>query len=153
MLLPERGEMCGQPVEGRPVGHTDREVVETGGCSCTVGVQGQAEFRLVSAGIVERAGALFEVAAQAEGIEPEVAEAAQAGRRATAELCATFWARATADGLLDPGTDAEALAVATDVLICADTVVHLRRTRGWTGPEHRALITQTLAALLARPRG
>jgi AcrR family transcriptional regulator len=106
----------------------------------------------VSAGIVERAGALFEVAAQAEGIEPEVAEAAQAGRRATAELCATFWARATADGLLDRGTDTEALAVATDVLICADTVVHLRRTRGWTGPEHRALITQTLAAL-ARPRG
>src|SRR5215217_6058902 len=45
MLLPERGEMCGQLVEGCPVGHTDREVVETGGCSCTVGVQGQAEFR------------------------------------------------------------------------------------------------------------
>ena len=45
----------------------------------------------VAAGIVERAGALFEVAAQAEGVEPEVAEAAQAGRRATAELCATFW--------------------------------------------------------------
>jgi len=29
----------------------------------------------------------------AVGIEPEVAEAAQAGRRATAELCATFWSR------------------------------------------------------------
>src|SRR5215470_5678934 len=57
----------------------------------------------VSVGIADRAGALFEVAAQAEGLEPEVAQAAQAGRRATMDLCRSFWAQARADGLLAQG--------------------------------------------------
>src|ERR671933_259449 len=56
-------------------------------------------------GVAERAGPLFEVAAQAEAVEPEVAEAADAGRRATAELCAEFWRHAADDGLLPGGLD------------------------------------------------
>jgi AcrR family transcriptional regulator len=102
----------------------------------------------VSVGIAKRAGPLFEVASQAEGIEPEVKEAAQAGRRATTELCRTFWTRAKADGLLDDGNDPRALALLTDVLVCADTVVHLRRTRAWSAKAHRSLILQTLTAQL-----
>lgn len=101
----------------------------------------------VSIGIAERAGALFEVAAQAEGLEPELAEAAQAGRHATAELCRSIWDRAAADGLLAEGLDPVGLAVATDVLICADTIVHLRRAHGWSAAAHRSLIVETLAAL------
>jgi AcrR family transcriptional regulator len=101
----------------------------------------------VSVGIAGRAGALFEVAAQAEGLEPELAHAAQAGRRATAELCQAFWEHAAADGLLADGADLARLALLTDTLSCADTVVHLRRAHGWSGPAHRALIVDTLAAL------
>jgi len=105
----------------------------------------------VSIGIAERAGALFEVAAQAEGLEPELAEAAQAGRHATAELCRTIWGRAAEDHLLAEGLDPAGLAVATDVLICADTVVHLRRAHGWSAAWHRSLIVDTLAALTRGP--
>jgi AcrR family transcriptional regulator len=93
-------------------------------------------FVEVSMGIVDRAGPLFEVASQAEAVEPELAAAAQAGRRATAELCATFWANARADGLLAAAADPAALAITTDALISADTVVHLRRTHRWTTAEH-----------------
>lgn len=101
----------------------------------------------VSIGIAERAGALFEVAAQAEGLEPELAEAAQAGRRATTDLCRSFWGHAADDGLLAEGLDPAKLAVVTDILICADTVVHLRRAHGWSTPTHRCLITETLTTL------
>jgi AcrR family transcriptional regulator len=104
----------------------------------------------VSVGVAERAGPLFEVAVQAEGVEPEVAEAASAGRRATADLCESFWQRAATDGLVPDELDPAALAVITDLLICADTVVHLRRTHGWSAPAHRTLIIDTLTAL-ARP--
>jgi len=106
----------------------------------------------VSVGIADRAGALFEVAAQAEGLEPEVADAAQAGRRATTDLCRSFWAQARADGLLADGGDPISLAVLTDLLVCADTVVHLRRAGAWSVPAYRALIVETLTAR-SRPPG
>lgn len=106
----------------------------------------------VSIGIAERAGALFEVAAEAEGLETELAAAAQAGRRATTDLCRAFWGHA-ADDLLADGLDPAALAVATDVLVCADTVVHLRRAHGWSAPAHRSLIIDTLTALTRQPAG
>src|SRR6185437_4215252 len=80
----------------------------------------------VCVGVAERAGALFEVAAQAEAVEPEVAEAAAAGRRATADLCTQFWQRAAADGLVREGLDPRNLAVVTDLLVSADSIVHLR---------------------------
>jgi AcrR family transcriptional regulator len=101
----------------------------------------------ISVGIADRAGALFEVAAQAEGLEPELALAAQAGRRATAELCQAFWEHAADDGLLADQADPARLTLLTDTLSCADTVVHLRRAHGWSAPAHRALIVHTLAAL------
>lgn len=101
----------------------------------------------VSVGIAERAGPMFEVATQAEGLEPELAEAAQAGRHATAALCRSFWEHAAADGLLAKGARPEYLTVLTDVLLCADTVVHTRRTHGWSASLHRSLIIDTLTAL------
>jgi AcrR family transcriptional regulator len=104
----------------------------------------------VSVGIAERAGPLFEVAAQSEGLEPELAEAARAGRRATTRLCRSFWEHAAADGLLAKGLHPERLTVVTDVLLCADTVVHIRRTHGWSAAVHRSLIVDTLTALTGR---
>jgi AcrR family transcriptional regulator len=107
-------------------------------------------FADVCVAVAERAGALFEVATQAEAVEPEVAEAAAAGRRATAGLCLEFWQHAAADGLVAEVPDPQPLAVVTDLLVCADTVVHLRRTHGWSATAHRALVVDTLT-LLARP--
>ena len=107
-------------------------------------------FADVSVGIAERAGPLFEVAAQAEGLEPELAEAAQAGRDATIQLCRSFWDHAAADGLLAKGLHPERLTAVTDVLLCADTVVHIRRAHGWSAAVHRSLIVDTLTALTRR---
>jgi AcrR family transcriptional regulator len=104
----------------------------------------------VSVGVAERAGPLFEVAAQAEAVEPEVAEAADAGRRATVDLCNEFWRRAAADGLLLPDADIDALALLSDVLVCADTTVHLRRTHRWSAAARRALVVDTLTAFAGR---
>lgn len=102
----------------------------------------------LTVGIMERTAALFDVAAQAEGLEPELAEAWQAGRRATANLARTFWTRAAADGLLPGHADRKQLAITTDVLICADTMVHLRRTRHWTAQAHHGWLRTSLHALL-----
>jgi hypothetical protein len=44
------------------------------------------------------------------------------------------------------GTPAQ-LAVLTDLLVCADTVVHLRRASTWSVATYRALIVDTLIAL------
>jgi AcrR family transcriptional regulator len=101
----------------------------------------------LTVGIMERTAALFDVAAQAEGLEPELAVAWQAGRRATADLARSFWKRATTDNLLPTHADAELLAITTDVLICADTMVHLRRTRHWTAKAHRTWLKTSLDAL------
>jgi AcrR family transcriptional regulator len=101
----------------------------------------------VCVGVAERAGALFEVAAQAEAVEPEVAEAAAAGRRATVDLCTEFWQRAAADGLVREGLDPRNLAVVTDLLVSADSVVHLRRTGAWSASAHRTLVVDTLTTL------
>lgn len=101
----------------------------------------------VATGIAERAGAFFEVASQAEGLEEEIARSAQAGRESTARLCATFWATAAADGLLPQGADIQMLARTTDVLVCADTLVHLRRTTAWSAPDHSGWLRATLTVL------
>lgn len=103
----------------------------------------------VSIGVAERAGPLFEVAAQAEAVEPEVAQAATAGRRATADLSTEFWWHAAADGLISDKLDLEALAVVTDLLVSADSIVHLRRTRDWSASAHRQLMVETLTTLAA----
>ena len=103
-------------------------------------------------GIAERAGALFKVAQQAEGIEPDLAMAFQSGRIETLHLCTTFWKRARTDGLLDATLDLDPLTALTDILVCADTTVHLRRTSSWNASEHHALITGTLTTLTRDPR-
>lgn len=101
----------------------------------------------VTIGIADRAGALLEVAAQAEGAEPEIAEAAQSGRRETARLCREFWSRAARDGLLVSTMDIEQLASTTDALLCADMIVHLRRVHGWAAAEYGRWLRTALVAL------
>ena len=106
-------------------------------------------FTDVCIGVARRAGPLFEVAAQAEAVEPDVARAAAAGRQATLELCTTFWQQARTDRLVGDGADPPTLATVTDLLVCADAVVHLRRTGGWSASAHRDLVIDALTALAA----
>jgi AcrR family transcriptional regulator len=134
--------------DDRPVGVTGRPPAQNALAAPTLAQRIDALADL-TAGIMHRAGALFEVAAQAEGLEPELAAAWQAGRRATADLAAQFWRRAKADGLVPEHADLKQLAVSTDLLICADTMVHLRRTRRWTVRAYRTWLTAGLQALAA----
>ena len=80
-----------------------------------------------------------------------LAGAFQAGRRETEHLCARFWEHARTDGLLDDRIGVNTLVVLTGLLVCADTTVHLRRTRGWNGAEHQTLITNALGTLTRHP--
>lgn len=43
--------------------------------------------------------------------------------------------------------DPAQLAVLTDLLVCADTVVHLQHASTWSVATYRALIVDTLTAL------
>ncbi|MFB9925420.1 helix-turn-helix domain-containing protein [Amycolatopsis halotolerans] len=79
--------------------------------------------------------------------EPEIAEAAQSGRRETARLCREFWSRAGRDGLLASTMDIEQLASTTDALLCADTIVHLRRVQDWAAAEYGRWLRTALVAL------
>ncbi|WP_208720162.1 hypothetical protein [Amycolatopsis circi] len=106
----------------------------------------------VTAGIAHRAGALLKVAAQAEGAESEIAEAAQSGRRETARLCKEFWSRTAADGLVESTVDDTQLANTMDALLCADTMVHLRRVHGWSAKEYGRWLRKALRALVAPDR-
>ena len=47
------------------------------------------------------------------------------------------------------GSDPALLALVTDVLVCADTTVHLRRTDSWSASTHRRLVVDTLTTLAA----
>jgi AcrR family transcriptional regulator len=101
----------------------------------------------LGAGIMGRAGALFVVAAQAEAAEPEIAAAAQAGRRATYDQYAGFWRQAQADRLLASGADVEWLGATSAVVGAADTWVHIARTMGWTVPIYTAWLRTTMRHL------
>ena len=65
------------------------------------------------------------------------------------DSAADFWAAAVADGLLPDDTDVAALARTTDVLVCADTLVHLRRTTAWSAPGHAAWLRRTITSLVS----
>jgi AcrR family transcriptional regulator len=101
-----------------------------------------------SADIMRRAGALFDVAQQAEAVEPLIAEAARAGREATRDHVRTLWTVAHRDGLLPPGTRLTWLAD-TSALLCADqTYLLATRTLGWDPEHYRRWLTETLRRLV-----
>jgi AcrR family transcriptional regulator len=101
-----------------------------------------------TADLMERAGDLFEVVLQAQAVEPELAEAFNAGRAATRELLQRFVRNARADGLLaevaDPVWQEETVALVGQ----AETYLLLRRTTGWTPVQYRDWLRRTLEALL-----
>jgi AcrR family transcriptional regulator len=104
-------------------------------------------FVNLSAGVIERTGELFVVAVEAEATEPELARAAQAGREVTRRQAVAFWRRAQADGLIRADVDVTWLGETTEVLIAADTWVHIRRTKGWSPRHYNRWVDTTLRRL------
>ncbi|QKW38073.1 TetR/AcrR family transcriptional regulator [Actinomadura sp. NAK00032] len=101
-----------------------------------------------TAGLMERAGDLFDVVLQAQATEPELAEAFRAGRADTRELLRRFVRSARADGLLtetpDPEWQEETVALAGQ----AETYLLLRRTTGWAPAQYRDWLHRTLVQVL-----
>ena len=102
----------------------------------------------VSAGVIERTGELFGVAVEAEAAEPELARAARAGREVTRRQAMAFWRQARTDGLISAEHDVSWLGETTEVLIAADTWVHIRRTKGWSPRRYNRWLDTTLRRLV-----
>lgn len=106
--------------------------------------------------MMERAGPLLAVIAEAAPSEPEIAAAFQADREATRDNIRGFWAAAAADGLLPPGADVKWLGDTAALLAAAETYLLGTRTVGWNPDEYeewRSATWQRLAAAATLPAG
>jgi AcrR family transcriptional regulator len=81
--------------------------------------------------IMQRTGALFEVAQQAAAVEPLVAGFWQQGREQTRHAHALFWTRMADDGLLGPAVDMGWLVDTSSLLGGAETYLLGVRMLGW----------------------
>ena len=101
----------------------------------------------VSASIAERAGGLFRSPCRPRASNRNWPEPPRPVAAPPPNSLGRFWTRAAADGLLTSDLDPATSPLLTDLLVCADTVVHLRRTHTWSARMHFALIVDTLTAL------
>jgi AcrR family transcriptional regulator len=97
----------------------------------------------LTAGLMERAGPLLEVAYQAAPSEPLIAEAAAAGRADTARALREFWQRIHDDGLLPPAVDLEWLTDTATLMAHAETFLLIRKTSGWDRDTYRDWLVST----------
>jgi AcrR family transcriptional regulator len=109
-------------------------------------------IRLLARGssrLMQRAGALFAVAAEAAATEPVIAAAAQSGREVTREMFREFWRAAHKDGLLPAAADVRWLADTSAVLGSADTYVHIARTYAWSTSAYERWLARSWRRLVA----
>lgn len=99
--------------------------------------------------MMDRAGDILAVALQAAAVEPELAAASHAGRRATRDNIRLFWTQMADDGLLGPGHDLDWLTDTTTVLVHAETYLLARDMIGWTPDGYQQWLAATLTGLLA----
>jgi AcrR family transcriptional regulator len=97
--------------------------------------------------IMQRTGALFEVAQQAAAVEPLVAGFWQQGREQTRHTHAVFWRRMTEDGLLDPAIDLAWLVDTTSLLGGAEAYLLGVRMNGWDVDTYERWLVVTLTRL------
>ncbi|WP_131735816.1 TetR/AcrR family transcriptional regulator [Actinomadura roseirufa] len=95
-----------------------------------------------------RAGDILAVALQAAAVEPELAAASQAGRRATHDNIRAFWTKLAGDGLLPPGRDVDRLTDTAALLVHAETYLLARNMIGWTLDAYEDWLTRTLIELV-----
>jgi AcrR family transcriptional regulator len=89
------------------------------------------QMAAVTARLMDRTGALLDVARQAAATEPDIAAAAQAGRDDTRRTLLEFWRRAADDRLLPADADLDWLGETATLLAHADTYLLLRATTDW----------------------
>lgn len=97
----------------------------------------------LTASLMERTGALLDVAFQAAPSEPLLAAAAAAGRADTRRTLRRFWRQMHDDGLLAPSVDLEWLAETATLLAHAETYLLIGRTAGWDGDAYEEWLVTT----------
>jgi AcrR family transcriptional regulator len=106
------------------------------------------QMAAVTARLMDRTGALLDVARQAAATEPDIAAAAQAGRDDTRRALHEFWRRAGADGLLPAGADLDWLRETATLLAQADTWLLLRATTDWDPGDYERWLADTWLRLV-----
>ncbi|MFC3895038.1 TetR/AcrR family transcriptional regulator [Lentzea rhizosphaerae] len=96
--------------------------------------------------LMDRTGSLLQVAQQAEAIEPEIAERAQAARAMTHQAIGGFFRKLAADGLM-PDENVEWVAETGAVLGQAETYLLLAKTTGWSIEEYESWLAETWSRL------
>ena len=89
---------------------------------------------------------------RARHLEHKQGESRRRRRRAAEAEGREFWTQAQRDGLLASDVDPARLAVTTDALLCADTMVHLSRTHGWDAATYVAWLGPALRGLVTPQR-
>ncbi|NGY59820.1 TetR/AcrR family transcriptional regulator [Lentzea sp. NEAU-D13] len=106
-----------------------------------------ARMARISAQLMARTGALLRVAQQAEAIEPEIAERAQAARTQTHQAIGGFFRKLAADGLISNET-VDWVAQTGAVLGQAETYVLLTRTTEQTIEAYESWLVETWTRLV-----
>lgn len=106
----------------------------------------EERIRLMAAltsSLMERAGALLDVAFQASPSEPLIAAAAAAGRDDTRRTLREFWHGMHRDALLPPSIDLEWLTETATLVAHADTYLLIGTTTGWDIDAYREWLVTT----------
>lgn len=135
------GDTADQDVRGRPPFQL--------ALSAPTAAERIAAYARATREIMGRAGEILAVASQAEGSEPEIAAAAQAGREATRDLVFEFWTAMAADGLTPAGCDLHWLAATASMLAHADSFLLASRTLPMSLDEYESWLGASWTRLLA----
>ncbi|MEU0885909.1 helix-turn-helix domain-containing protein [Lentzea sp. NPDC005914] len=100
----------------------------------------------ISAQLMGRTGALLQVAHQAEAIEPEIAERAQAARAQTHQAIAGFFRKLAADGLIS-SENVDWVADTGAILGQAETYLLLAKTMEKTIEQYESWLVETWTRL------
>ncbi|MEU8804147.1 helix-turn-helix domain-containing protein [Spirillospora sp. NPDC048819] len=98
--------------------------------------------------MMARAGDLLAVVLEAAPVEPDLEQAAQAGREATRDNMRLFWTRADDDGLLPAGRDIDWLTETSAILTSAETYLLGTRMNHWSPEEYEQWLNNTLTRLV-----
>ncbi|MCP2245102.1 TetR/AcrR family transcriptional regulator [Lentzea aerocolonigenes] len=101
----------------------------------------------ISRQLMDRTGSLLQVAQQAEAVEPEIAERAQAARAMTHQAIGGFFRKLAADGLMSD-ENVDWVAETGAVLGQAETYLLLTRTTGWSVEEYESWLAETWTRLV-----
>lgn len=111
-----------------------------------------AAWAAVTRMVMQRTGALFEVAQQAAAVAPEIAEHYAIGRKQSLTGQRMFWTRMADDELLGPDVDLEWVIDTSAVLGAAETYTFITRLHGWDLDTYEAWLHRTTRALVQQAR-